>query len=253
MASLNHLKDDPLYKVQRPYEFWLDEQPDGLPKTNVQFELYHNVPVVDARAVGMETFSIEEEGFQFLHQQFPDQFEISGSDAANSSPEQRQSILEYLEHMAGFLCKSLGGERAISYDWRVRRSRNSPVNKVPKIYTVPDELDARTIAIDVDHQVHADGSPNGIKKSLSYLLTENEKQEFIDGVYCLRVIKWGAEEVTFADLINSTGKSKVGYSKIRFCGNKARRDKLHYFWVDTCCIDKSNSTELAEAINSMFR
>ncbi|KAI5921476.1 hypothetical protein F4810DRAFT_712511 [Camillea tinctor] len=26
-----------------------------------------------------------------------------------------------------------------------------------------------------------------------------------------------------------------------------------YFWVDTCCIDKSNSTELAEAINSMFK
>lgn len=26
-----------------------------------------------------------------------------------------------------------------------------------------------------------------------------------------------------------------------------------YFWVDTCCIDKSSSAELSEAINSMFR
>ncbi|KAH8600210.1 hypothetical protein B0O99DRAFT_649524 [Bisporella sp. PMI_857] len=25
-----------------------------------------------------------------------------------------------------------------------------------------------------------------------------------------------------------------------------------YFWVDTCCIDKSSSAELSEAINSMF-
>ena len=28
---------------------------------------------------------------------------------------------------------------------------------------------------------------------------------------------------------------------------------MKYFWVDTCCIDKSNSVELQEAINSMFR
>jgi hypothetical protein len=28
---------------------------------------------------------------------------------------------------------------------------------------------------------------------------------------------------------------------------------LQYFWVDTCCIDKSNAVELQEAINSMFR
>ena len=57
----------------------------------------------------------------------------------------------------------------------------------------------------------------------------------------------------FKDLINGTGKSKASYSKIQFCGEQARRDGLQYFWVDTCCIDKSNSTELAEAINSMFR
>ena len=66
---------------------------------------------------------------------------------------------------------------------------------------------------------------------------------------------WGAdrEEVTFRDLTDGTGKGKVGYSKIRFCGEQARHDGLRYFWVDTCCIDKSNNTELAEAINSMFR
>ncbi|PVH68331.1 HET-domain-containing protein, partial [Cadophora sp. DSE1049] len=41
--------------------------------------------------------------------------------------------------------------------------------------------------------------------------------------------------------------------KIRFCAEQAKRDGLQYFWVDTCCIDKSNSAELTEAINSMFR
>jgi NB-ARC domain/Heterokaryon incompatibility protein (HET) len=66
---------------------------------------------------------------------------------------------------------------------------------------------------------------------------------------------WGAdtEEVTYRDIVEGHGETKAGYDKIRFCGECAKRDKLEYFWVDTCCIDKSNSTELAEAINSMFR
>ena len=73
--------------------------------------------------------------------------------------------------------------------------------------------------------------------------------------YAILSHTWGAdtEEVTFRDLIDNTGKSKAGYNKIRFCGEQIIRDGLQYFWVDTCCIDKSNSVELQEAINSMFR
>jgi hypothetical protein len=72
--------------------------------------------------------------------------------------------------------------------------------------------------------------------------------------YAILSHTWGAdaEEIYFRDLIDGTGGSKDG-RKIRFCGEQASRDGLRYFWVDTCCIDKSNSTELAEAINSMFR
>jgi len=64
---------------------------------------------------------------------------------------------------------------------------------------------------------------------------------------------WEEEEVTFKDLQNGTGTKKDGYKKIHFCAEQAKRDGLQYFWVDTCCIDKSNAAELAEAINSMFR
>lgn len=73
--------------------------------------------------------------------------------------------------------------------------------------------------------------------------------------YAILSHTWGAdeEEVTFKDLVNGSGKSKAGYTKIRFCAEQAARDGLQYFWVDTCCIDRSSSTELAEAINSMFR
>lgn len=67
--------------------------------------------------------------------------------------------------------------------------------------------------------------------------------------YAILSHTWGAdtEEVTFQDLINGTGKSKTGYSKIWFCGEQARRDGLQYFWVDTCCIDKSSNNELSES------
>ena len=73
--------------------------------------------------------------------------------------------------------------------------------------------------------------------------------------YAILSHTWGRddEEVTFKDLMESSGKVKAGYKKLQFCGEQAARDGLQYFWVDTCCIDKSNNTELSEAINSMFR
>jgi hypothetical protein len=36
-------------------------------------------------------------------------------------------------------------------------------------------------------------------------------------------------------------------------GKQARQDGLEYFWIDTCCINKTNQSELSQAINSMFR
>ncbi|CZR52081.1 related to kinesin light chain [Phialocephala subalpina] len=78
---------------------------------------------------------------------------------------------------------------------------------------------------------------------------------FEDGIpeYAILSHRWEAGEVTFKDLTDGTSKGKAGYGKIQFCGQQARRDELEYFWVDTCCIDKSSSAELSEAINSMFR
>jgi hypothetical protein len=66
---------------------------------------------------------------------------------------------------------------------------------------------------------------------------------------------WDADdqEVTFHDLTNRLGSSKNGYRKIQFCSERAKRDGLRYFWVDSCCIDKSDTIELQTAINSMFR
>ncbi|KAI8289579.1 Vegetative incompatibility protein HET-E-1 [Colletotrichum sp. SAR 10_98] len=44
-----------------------------------------------------------------------------------------------------------------------------------------------------------------------------------------------------------------GFHKIRKTCRLAAHDGIKYAWVDTCCIDKSNSAELSEAINSMYK
>ncbi|KAK8045624.1 hypothetical protein PG993_005648 [Apiospora rasikravindrae] len=62
----------------------------------------------------------------------------------------------------------------------------------------------------------------------------------------------GGQEVTLEDIARGEGRQKTGYQKLLFCGQQAAHDDLPYFWVDTCCIDKSSSAELAEALNSMF-
>ncbi|KAI0971981.1 hypothetical protein F4678DRAFT_64958 [Xylaria arbuscula] len=73
--------------------------------------------------------------------------------------------------------------------------------------------------------------------------------------YAILSHTWGSddEEVTYEDITQGTGNHKDGFRKIQFCATQAISHGLQYFWVDSCCIDKSNSTELSQAINSMFR
>ncbi|KAI1115590.1 HET-domain-containing protein [Nemania sp. NC0429] len=76
-----------------------------------------------------------------------------------------------------------------------------------------------------------------------------------------------AEEVGFEDLLRfheavEKGEtavafsiaSRAGFKKIRGCCDTAKQfDHVQWAWVDTCCIDKRSSSELSEAINSMFK
>jgi hypothetical protein len=75
--------------------------------------------------------------------------------------------------------------------------------------------------------------------------------------YAILSHTWGpdGQEVTFKDFVEgaSTGTNKAGFEKIEFCRKRAASDGIQYFWVDTCCIDKTSSAELSKAINSMFR
>ena len=88
--------------------------------------------------------------------------------------------------------------------------------------------------------------------------------------YAILSHTWGSheEEVTYKQFIRDSPffptrarglpeycwlEETKAYQKIDFAARAAAEDGLSYFWVDTCCIDKENSAELSEAINSMFK
>ncbi|KAF8850265.1 HET-domain-containing protein, partial [Acephala macrosclerotiorum] len=64
---------------------------------------------------------------------------------------------------------------------------------------------------------------------------------------------WGEGEVSFDDFHGTFWKEKLGGTKIEHACHQARIEALPYLWVDTCCIDKRSSSELSEAINSMYQ
>lgn len=88
---------------------------------------------------------------------------------------------------------------------------------------------------------------NGCLELTSYLVEDIPK-------YAILSHTWLSddEEVSFEDWANGNARDKAGFPKIQFCMEQAARDGLEYLWVDTCCINKSSSTELQESVISMF-
>ncbi|KFY48760.1 hypothetical protein V495_01053, partial [Pseudogymnoascus sp. VKM F-4514 (FW-929)] len=85
-----------------------------------------------------------------------------------------------------------------------------------------------------------------------------ELEEFMDHRstnYAILSHTWGQKEVTFADMQRGLPHAEAlpSFEKIRGACRQAAIDGFKFVWVDTCCIDKSSSAELSEAINSMFR
>lgn len=71
--------------------------------------------------------------------------------------------------------------------------------------------------------------------------------------YAILSHRWEADEISFQELQGNLNQHKAGWQKLRqFCRYAERRGQ-RFVWMDTCCIDKTSSAELSEAINSMFR
>ncbi|KAG1732402.1 heterokaryon incompatibility protein-domain-containing protein [Suillus paluster] len=87
------------------------------------------------------------------------------------------------------------------------------------------------------------------------LNTETRKlEEFLGQVpqYAILSHRWRDGEVQFSDIDQPHARNMRGYSKIEGCCIQAHEDGYRYVWIDTCCINKSSSSELSEAINSMY-
>ncbi|KAK4500834.1 hypothetical protein PRZ48_009026 [Zasmidium cellare] len=80
--------------------------------------------------------------------------------------------------------------------------------------------------------------------------------------YAILSHRWEDEEISYQDYQDPAKRVGPGYRKIAdFCllvqqadwaKGQATRRGIHWAWVDTCCIDKTSSAELSEAINSMW-
>ncbi|MCJ1315265.1 hypothetical protein MMC15_000581 [Xylographa vitiligo] len=77
--------------------------------------------------------------------------------------------------------------------------------------------------------------------------------------YAILSHTWEDEEVSFQDMLaiendsHHLASAKSGYAKVVATCRQASRRGIGYVWVDTCCIDKTSSSEISEAINSMYQ
>jgi hypothetical protein len=90
-----------------------------------------------------------------------------------------------------------------------------------------------------------------------YELVEPNKVDLNASAYAILSHTWRLEndEITFADMVVQKLQSSMAheaFNKIRLTCDQATREGLEYIWVDTCCIDKSSSADLSEAIDSMY-
>jgi hypothetical protein len=71
--------------------------------------------------------------------------------------------------------------------------------------------------------------------------------------YAILSHRWDTTEASFQDVRDGKAAGMPGFAKIQQCCAQAALDGWDYAWIDSCCIDKTSSAELSEAINSMFQ
>jgi hypothetical protein len=71
--------------------------------------------------------------------------------------------------------------------------------------------------------------------------------------YAILSHRWLDEGEPTYEAMENCKATGPGYEKLKSFCNHARHYGMEFAWSDTCCIDKSSSTELDESIRSMFR
>ncbi|KAH7243812.1 heterokaryon incompatibility protein-domain-containing protein [Fusarium solani] len=95
----------------------------------------------------------------------------------------------------------------------------------------------------------------------TFELHASTQPDFRERGYAILSHRWGSDEILFAqfgqftrDLKNTKGRHVLPQlDKILGACITARKRGLEWIWIDNCCINKSDTSELSESINSMFK
>jgi hypothetical protein len=70
--------------------------------------------------------------------------------------------------------------------------------------------------------------------------------------YSILSHRWEDGEISFKEVTKNRNLEKPGWTKVRKACGLAKDRGQQWIWIDTCCIDKTSSSELTETINSMY-
>lgn len=70
--------------------------------------------------------------------------------------------------------------------------------------------------------------------------------------YSILSHRWEEGEVSFKKVTKHPNFEKPGWTKVHKASEFAKIRGQQWIWIDTCCIDKTSSSELTETINSMY-
>ncbi|KAK4552564.1 hypothetical protein LTR86_010208 [Recurvomyces mirabilis] len=87
---------------------------------------------------------------------------------------------------------------------------------------------------------------------LSHRWLDGQEVSYIDYCLCVDQARYGEKLPEYLCDKANTIRSRSGFTKILDFCKVAWLAGLAWVWIDTCCIDKSSSAELTEAINSMW-
>jgi hypothetical protein len=92
-----------------------------------------------------------------------------------------------------------------------------------------------------------------LSSSTASLSSQDEQSSLVlAGMEMLLRANW-SPDTTSGAMTEENFLERPGYSKIVKAAKEAQDLKLNWIWIDTCCIDKTSSSELQESINSMYR
>lgn len=96
----------------------------------------------------------------------------------------------------------------------------------------------------------------------TFEIASNSPAVFKQEGYAILSHRWVGWEITFEqlgrhiDALRAAGTTPLEspqQDKIRGACQTARSKGIKWMWIDTCCIDKSSTSELSESLNSMFQ